>query len=521
MSGATPGPEPDLARGLLEALPAVTFIDPIAGDRLDYVSSQVEALLGYPRQAWLEQPRFWARHIHPDDAGYAASAYRRSRRTGLPFSAEYRMITAAGGAVWVHVQARPMLDAEGQLKAFAGVMIDVSARRRGEEGMRQSEARYRALVEASPDAIIVTDLHGRLLMANETAARLAGVDHPRRMMGRPALEPVSERDRADVGEAIGRAVLGDPVRGLQFLLEVDGVRVPVEGSFQAIAGEAGPLAVIGVIRDVSDRADAAEARRVAEAKSRFLATMSHELRTPLNSILGFAQLLSGQEFGPLTERQERYVDHIEASGRQLLDLVNEVLDLSRANSGQLELSLSAVPVVEVVDEALAPLRAAAMVKAVDLSDEIDSDLLVVADARRLVQVISNLVSNAVKFTPAGGSVTVAAHHAADDCVIDVVDTGIGIPPEVRDRIFEEFFQVESGRARSGEGSGVGLALARRLVELMGGTLGVESEVGRGSTFRVRLPAVAYPGGRDGVPVHRGAPAAPEVGVGLREPGGIT
>jgi PAS domain S-box-containing protein len=520
MRGDGPSPvEADMLKGLLESVPAATFIDPVDSDRLEYVSPQIEAMFGFPRSDWLGEANFWSRIIHPDDHGYAMSAYRRSLKTGLPYSAEYRVFAATGRAVWVHVQANPVRDPDGRLRALAGVVVDISNRHRAEEGMRDSEARYRALVEASPDAIVVTDLSGRVLMANQSAARLVGAPHAGLLVGRSALESVIEVDRDRAGDALGRVALGDPVRGFEFSIHVDGRTVPVEASGQAITGKSGPEAAILVVRDVSERHEAAAARRDSEAKTRFLATMSHELRTPLNSILGFAQLLSSQDFGSLTDRQERYVEHIEASGRQLLDLVNEVLDLSRVSAGQLDIALATEPLADLLREVVTRLRPVASVKGVELQVAIDAGATVVTDRRRLIQASWNLLSNAIKFTPAGGIVSLTAECADGRCVIRVTDTGIGIPAAARDRIFDEFFQVEQGRARNREGSGIGLALARRLIELMGGTISVESELGVGSTFTVALPAGAYHEPLHGLAIQGGAPPAPGVGAGLRAAGG--
>ena len=227
-------------------------------------------------------------------------------------------------------------------------------------------------------------------------------------------------------------------------------------------------------------------------KSEFLAHMSHELRTPLNSVLGFAQLLEDPSFGSLTARQERYVGHIRSSGRHLLALINDVLDLSKVEAGQLDLDVARFGVDEVVAEALSELRPLAEAKAIELRYEGAAALLLLADRRRVAQVLLNLVGNAIKFTPAGGSVCLAARRCPRGVQLTVRDTGIGISRADRDRVFEAFVQVGGGRTRPQEGTGLGLALSRRLVERMGGALSVDSEVDRGSTFTVVLPGARRP-----------------------------
>ena len=222
-------------------------------------------------------------------------------------------------------------------------------------------------------------------------------------------------------------------------------------------------------------------------KSEFLATMSHELRTPLNSILGFSQLLTRPEFGELNDRQARYVNHINTSGEHLLTLINDVLDLSKVEAGQLELEPEHLPLRPLLKDCIDRLQPQATAKAIDLRLARCGDGVVLADGRRLRQIVLNLLSNAVKFTPEGGRVSVSARLARGVIRISVTDNGIGIPHRELGRIFEQFTQVASGRSRNSEGTGLGLALSRRLAELMGGDLAVESREGLGSTFSVTLP----------------------------------
>ena len=237
-------------------------------------------------------------------------------------------------------------------------------------------------------------------------------------------------------------------------------------------------------------------------KSEFLAHMSHELRTPLNSILGFAQLLDDPGFGPLNDRQQRYVGHIRSSGGHLLALINDVLDLSKVEAGQLDLQVETFDLGALAAECAVDLRPQLEAKDLELALRVPGELAVRGDRRRVAQVLLNLLSNAIKFTPEGGSVTLAAAEAEGGQVaVTVTDTGIGIAPEALERVFDAFWQATVGRTRAHDGTGLGLALSRRLVELMGGTIGVESQAGAGSTFRVLLPggptaAAASGGGGD-------------------------
>ncbi|HEX6349673.1 MAG TPA: GAF domain-containing sensor histidine kinase [Candidatus Dormibacteraeota bacterium] len=225
-------------------------------------------------------------------------------------------------------------------------------------------------------------------------------------------------------------------------------------------------------------------------KSEFLAHMSHELRTPLNSILGFAQLLAGEDYGPLNERQRRYVEHVTSSGAHLLSLINDVLDLTKVEAGQLELITESVALKQLLTGCADEIAPLARHKSQRLVVKARGNLSVRADARRLRQVMLNLVSNAIKFTPEGGTVVVETERDGSEVLVHVRDNGVGVPAGERERIFEAFTQVRTGRTRSDEGTGLGLALSRRLMELMGGALVLDARPGRGSTFTVRLPAVA-------------------------------
>ncbi len=223
-------------------------------------------------------------------------------------------------------------------------------------------------------------------------------------------------------------------------------------------------------------------------KSEFLASMSHELRTPLNAIIGFSEVLLQKIFGDLNPKQEEYLRDVVGSGRHQLALVNDILDLSKVEAGKMELERAPTSVAQLVETCLVLVRGRAVSHGIALSATVAPDVgSISADERKLKQIILNLLSNAVKYTPDGGRVDVTALRQGAWLVIAVKDTGAGIAAEDQARIFEEFQQTSVGRKTEGS-TGLGLSLARKLVELHGGTIAVESEVGAGSTFTVRLPA---------------------------------
>ncbi|HXJ66974.1 MAG TPA: HAMP domain-containing sensor histidine kinase [Actinomycetota bacterium] len=231
-----------------------------------------------------------------------------------------------------------------------------------------------------------------------------------------------------------------------------------------------------------------ELEEASRHKSEFLANMSHELRTPLNAIIGFSQVLRDGMVGPVNEKQAEYLDDITSSGNHLLSLINDVLDLSKVEAGQFELDVHPFSLREALQRGVVMVRERATENEVRVAFDADPKVDVVdGDERRIKQVIFNLLSNAVKFTPAGGEVDVSASQVNGEIRVSVADTGPGIAPADRDRIFEEFQQTETGVGKH-EGTGLGLALSKRFVELHGGRIWLESELGRGSTFTFALPA---------------------------------
>jgi len=232
-------------------------------------------------------------------------------------------------------------------------------------------------------------------------------------------------------------------------------------------------------------------RELAQAnqhKSEFLANMSHELRTPLNAVIGFSEVLGEEMFGELNEKQAEYVDDIHTSGRHLLSLINDILDLAKVEAGRMELDVTTFDIHEALGNALTLVSERASRGGIAIESEIDESLAdMTGDERKIKQILLNLLSNAVKFTPEGGRVTMTASGTDSALVIAVRDTGVGISAEDQEHIFEEFRQVGTDYARKVEGTGLGLTLTRRFVELHGGAIVVESELGAGSEFRITLP----------------------------------
>jgi signal transduction histidine kinase len=231
-----------------------------------------------------------------------------------------------------------------------------------------------------------------------------------------------------------------------------------------------------------------ELEAASRHKSEFLANMSHELRTPLNAVIGFSEVLRERMFGELNDKQFEYINDIHASGQHLLLLINDILDLSKIEAGRMELELSEFHLPAVLETAMTLVRERATRHGIALSLDVAAEVgSIRADERKVKQVMLNLLSNAVKFTPEGGSVRVAARMNGQAIEVSVADTGAGIAPEDQPLVFEEFRQVGGDKARKAEGTGLGLTLVKKFVELHGGTIRLESVLGRGSTFTFTLP----------------------------------
>lgn len=372
-----------------------------------------------------------------------------------------------------------------------------SSKRELAERMQIEEVLKRGFLEAAPDAVLIVDPKGRLILVNSQTEILFGYERAE-LIGQPIEMLVPPRFRAK-HPAHRTGYFANPAArpmgvGLNlYALRKDGTEFAAEISLSPIPTPEGTL-IAAAVRDVTERRRELEERnhRMQEAnrlKSEFLANMSHELRTPLNAIIGFAALMHGGKAGALSEVHKEYLGDILNSSRHLLQLINDVLDLAKVESGRMELRVESVDLAKVVNEVKDIVRGIAAERHIRLGIEIDPAIeRVSVDQRMLKQVLYNYLSNALKFTPDGGRVTLRIKPTEDQTFrIEVEDTGIGIKPEDLSRLFVEFQQLDQGTAKRYPGTGLGLALTKRIVHAQGGSVSVNSVPGEGSTFFAVLP----------------------------------
>ena len=366
-----------------------------------------------------------------------------------------------------------------------------------ERSLQESHDKLETLITNSPVIVFSTDNEGTLLQiqGNGVSTMADGFGRDT-LVGMKLLEVVGRNPeltgivrRALAGEKVHEVVavrnwMGDAAASEPVHLDV--LMNPTRDGSGRLVGIAG-LAV-----NVSDRVDAASARAESVQKSAFLAAMSHELRTPLNSIMGFSQLLDlPPSNAALTTKQRRYLGHIHSSGEHLLALVSDILDLAKVGAGQMEINLESVALHDEVQDPVDKMRPLAAEKGLTIEMDMPLELTSFTDRLRVRQILLNLLANAVKFTARdGGPILVTGRKRGDGIELAVADSGIGIALNEQARIFEEFTQVDRGPNRRLDGTGLGLALTKKMVAIVGGSIRVDSRLGHGSTFTVWLPGMA-------------------------------
>ena len=458
-----------------------------------------ERMLGWPEREIVGQP---FSVLYPPDMAEDGTPERDLRVAagqGRCEAVAWR-VRRDGSRLWASVVLTSLPDADGRMVGYGVVMRDLTERREVARRYEESRQRYRSLFEHNPHAICSFDLDGRLRTANPAAEALTGYA-PDDLVGEPWWRLVVHDGRARAEAQFARAAAGEPQYDETALTHCTGRRVEVSVRLLPIVVDGANIGVYCLAEDITERKRAeaeretlllreriarAEAEAAAAAKGDFLAVVTHELKTPLNVILGFADLLRDGEAGPLTEAQARHLDRIRAGGRQLLGMVEDVLAFARMDAAE-PVRLERVDVQALLDDALAQVHAPAAAKGISLAMEHNGACPAETDPGRLRQIVAHLLGNAVKFTERG-TITARAEREPAAFVVTIADTGIGIGPAELERIWEPFWQAEHPLVRRAGGTGLGLSVARRLAQLLGGDIEARSAPGEGSTFVVRLPA---------------------------------
>jgi PAS domain S-box-containing protein len=497
---------------IIEQLPHMVFIKDATDLRFVRFNRAGEELLGYSSEELIGKNDF--DFFPQSEAQFFVSKDREVLAGGavVDIPAE-EMHTRHKGTRILHTKKVPVLDPSGQPRFLLAVSEDITEQRLASNALRATEFRLQQVLAFSTTVIYALDVTGdqyKPIWVSENFSRMTGYDPAGALSAVWGAEQLHPEERERLMAEMPALLRQDRfTREYRFRFR-DGSYHWIRDEARVLRDSAGrPTQVLGAWLDITERVRAEEdlrrARAAAESanqtKSEFLAKMSHELRTPLNSIIGFSEMLGDQTFGALNEKQGRYVDNVLSSGRQLLNLINDILDLSKVEAGRMELTPTPFEVAGALDDARTRMESLARQKHHTIDVEVEAGLpALTADPGKFRQIMDNLLSNAIKFTPNGGRIHVAARRApaGDGVEVVVTDTGIGIKPEDQGRIFLEFEQLDNAYVREQQGTGLGLALTRKLVELHGGRIGVESQPGKGSTFRFVLPfqarAPLSPGG---------------------------
>lgn len=465
---------------------------------LNWLGYTREELVGKKRVLDLLSPA--TRHVFFED-------YPKLKATGNVQGLEFELVRKDGSLLPVLLNVTVVYDENGRFHHTRSTIFDITQRKEIERGLRESEETYRALFESAQDAIFLIDMEGNYVSINPRAPELLGYNSVEELHGHNAREFIDPEQQDDANDRIKRLLAGEriPIYERRFIRK-DGQKVDADINLSLIRDAEGqPKYIQSVVRDIStrkqaernlresrDRLSAANAalEKAARIKDEFLASMSHELRTPLTGVLGLSEALQLKAYGDLSERQLAIVKTIEESGRHLLTLINDILDLSKIQAGKLELHFEPCDLAEICDASLRLVKGMVEQKHHTLHyTPPDQNITLRADKLRLKQVLVNLMSNAAKFTPEGGEIglEVQADVAKRRLRLTVWDTGIGIRKDDMPQLFQPFQQIDSSLARQYSGTGLGLSLVRQLVEMHSGGIEVESEFGKGSRFTVVLP----------------------------------
>jgi PAS domain S-box-containing protein len=477
---------------------------PLPFDRLIW-DEKVKEHFHLPPEAEVTIDLFYER-IHPDDRARTRAAIEKSISERKPYDIDYRTVSPDGQRTrWIHAIGRAFYGADGEPVRFDGITVDVTDRVNAELAQRQSAELLRAVFEATPECVKLVSPEGALMFMNPAGICMIEAQEMASVQGACVFDLIAPEHRPEWVERHKRVCAGEKLSWVFELIGLSGTRRWMETHAVPLPMPDGRTGQLAVTREItarrqaeadreqllaSERAARTEAERASQLKDEFLATVSHELRTPLNAILGYAGLMRRGVIKP--SEVPDAVEVIERNARVQAQIIEDILDMSRIVSGKLRLDVQPVDLSAVVDAALDTVQPAADAKGIRLTRAVDPLLgLVSGDPNRLQQVVWNLLTNAIKFTPKGGRVEVALAREGAQVELSVSDNGQGIKLEFLPHVFDKFRQADASTTRKHGGLGLGLAIVRNLVEMHGGTIRAKSAgEGQGATFVMSLPLSA-------------------------------
>jgi PAS domain S-box-containing protein len=454
----------------------------------------MEKLLGFDPEEVHEDPTWWKRHVHPEDLDRVRTSVQQAKEQGVEYWAEeYRFQNKNGD--WRTLLDRAYIlydETTRQPVRMIGTITDITDHRKVEQALIESEQKFRAVFDSVMEPIAIQDNAGCLVDINTSALQYLNInkDDKDSVIGKPLSTFVNYSTRPDSLQRWQQFITTTEQRsGEAEIAHPDGSRRIIE--YTAVPNFL-PGYHLSVCRDITQKKQEEKEKALAhQRKDSFLANMSHEFRTPLNAIIGFSQMLQQGFCGPMNAKQTHYTGNIVSSGHQLLTMVNDILDIAKIEAGRVDLNLQAVAIRPMLLELEQFFYPIASEKLVSIRSHVADTLETVwIDPARFRQVLNNLVSNAIKFNRPNGEVNIRFSLSANGQWIQgsVEDTGVGIPADQMDELFSEFFQARNTAHQSSrEGTGLGLALTKKLIERHGGAISVESTEGVGTIFRFRLP----------------------------------
>jgi PAS domain S-box-containing protein len=465
-------------RTLVEQLPAITYVAALDAESSTlYTSPQIETMLGFSQDEWMADHTLWRKQIHPDDYDRVMQDILLAQASGIPVPSEYRMLTRDGRPIWFRDQSLVVRDQSGTPLYLQGIMFDITERKLAEAALYASESRNRALLDAIPDMMFRLSRAGVYLdMRAERTSDLAAP--PTMILGRTVFDTLP----ADVAQRVMACIEQTLRTGTVQVIEYQLTLEQIVRDFEARVVVCAPNEVLAIVRDITER------KNIERLKNEFVSTVSHELRTPLTSIRGSLGLIAGGVAGEVPVKARSMVDIAYKNSERLIRLINDILDIEKIESGKMAFCFQPVELAPLLQSTIEANRAYGQQFDVAFDLEIAAaDTWVYADSDRLVQALTNLLSNAAKFSRPGSRVLVTLARRGEQIRIAIRDRGQGIPDAFRARLFQKFAQADASDARQKGGTGLGLSITKAIVDKLGGHIELTSELDVGSTFSIDLP----------------------------------